>query len=155
MRLAIAGRPDDPREDWVLRHDRVDYLGILDRAAFSRECAASLCVVIPNQDFGIESFEGFGLVAPEAAMAGGVVLASNLFGLKSAIEDGVTGFLLDSDNAQGWADVIMRVRDWDSEKRQDFTSNARSFALKHYSWDRVARQTLHSYRQALSGTAMN
>lgn len=150
LRVAIAGRRDEAEEDWVLQHACVDYLGVLDTEAFLQECAAAICVVVPNRDFGVDSFEGFGLVAPEAAAVGGVVLASDLFGLKSAIRDGVTGFLLDPDDVQGWVNKINEVRGWTEDRRAQFIVESKAYAQKHYSWERVARETLASYQSALT-----
>ena len=50
--------------------------------------------------------EGFGLVAIEAAMHGTVVLASELEGLRDAVEDSVTGRLIPAEDAARWASEV-------------------------------------------------
>lgn len=57
--------------------------------------------VMPN--IGVENdMEGFGLVALEASASGTPVLAANLEGVRSAVVDGRTGFLVESGDAEVW-----------------------------------------------------
>jgi glycosyltransferase involved in cell wall biosynthesis len=53
--------------------------------------------------------EGFGLVAIEAAMRGTVVVASDLEGLSDAVQDGVTGDLVASGDAEAWIAHLGRL----------------------------------------------
>jgi phosphatidylinositol alpha-1,6-mannosyltransferase len=59
--------------------------------------------------------EGFGLVAVEAALRDTTVLAADLEGLRDAVQDGETGILLPSGDAEAWArtltDLIARPAD--------------------------------------------
>ena len=112
MTLAVAGTLCDAEEAEILNRPRVEYLGRLDPAALRAAFAGALCVVVPNVPRHDGLFEGFGLVALEAAAAGGVVLAADHGGLRDAVQDGVTGLLLPPGDAEAWADAIVRVRAW-------------------------------------------
>ncbi len=144
VRLSVAGTRWDAAEDFVLEDPRVEFLGPLDKDALSSAYAESLCVIVPNIDPLNGEYEGFGLVAPEAAAAGAVVLASDHGGLKDAVLDGETGILLPSGFAQAWIETITQVLNWTSEHRAQFTQNAALKAREHYCWDRVARQVLEA-----------
>jgi len=62
--------------------------------------------------------EGFGLVAVEAASRGAVVVAARIEGLEEAVIDGVTGILVEPENAEGFADAIRRLEANRSELRR-------------------------------------
>ncbi|MEM0941165.1 MAG: glycosyltransferase family 4 protein [Bacteroidota bacterium] len=55
-------------------------------------------------------FEGFGLVALEAASLGAICLAANVDGIPSAIKNGENGFLLESANADLWIKKINQLQ---------------------------------------------
>lgn len=85
------------------------------------------------------SMEGFGITAVEAAACGRVVLASNLEGLKDAVNDGQNGFLLEPGNAKIWAEKIKEVLSDDSF-RKEFGEKARLYTIERYSWDKIAKK---------------
>ncbi len=144
--LDIAGTIWDEAEASVLDHPRVRFLGRLEQEDLWRACAGALCVVAPNIDVSSGAFEGFGLVALEAAAAGGVTLASRQGGLEDAVIDGETGFLLPPQSAQDWADKILEILEWSDEARAGFVARATEVCAERFSWDRVARDTLWAYR---------
>jgi trehalose synthase len=53
--------------------------------------------------------EGFGLTVTEALWKGKSVVASNVGGIPLQIEDGVSGFLVDPDDEEGFAERIIEV----------------------------------------------
>jgi glycosyltransferase involved in cell wall biosynthesis len=144
-RLRIAGTPWDPSEAWVMNDPRVDYLGALPPAELARAYASAMCVVVPNIEPANGEFEGFGLVACEAAACGAVVLAARTGGLVEAVRDSETGFLLPSGDAAAWAKAIAEVKDWAPSRRARFLCQAAAAAARHYSWRRVARETAAVY----------
>ena len=104
--------------------------------------------MIPNVQVPTRQFEGFGLVAVEAAAAGGVVLASDDGGLREAVRNGETGLTLPSGDAPAWIDAVRKVLAWSDADRRAFTDRASETAARVYSWDRVARDTLAAYEKA-------
>jgi phosphatidyl-myo-inositol dimannoside synthase len=148
QRLKVAGTGWDAGERAALADPKVDFLGPLPSDGLARAYAAALCVIIPNIEIASGEFEGFGLVAPEAAAAGGVVLASDHGGLRDAVLDGETGFLVPCGDAQAWAAAVQRIAAWDKAQRTAFTEGAQARAREHFSWARVAAQVHALYGDA-------
>jgi glycosyltransferase involved in cell wall biosynthesis len=93
--------------------------------------------------------EGFGLVVLEAASYGLPVVASNLEGLKDAIRDGQSGFLV----APGDADAYVRKLDEltrDPTGRKRFGQGAREYVIANMSWGQVADRYLAVCKEALA-----
>jgi len=153
MSLDVAGTTWDADETAALDTPRVRYLGKLDQPELWQACADALCVVIPNIDLPNGQFEGFGLVAPEAAAAGGVVLAARHGGLCEAVIDGGTGFLLPPGDAIAWSAKIAEIAAWTQAERTAFTDHSQALCAERFSWDRVARDTLAVYRGELPSVA--
>ncbi|SFJ22862.1 glycosyltransferase family 4 protein [Celeribacter neptunius] len=145
MEVEVAGTIWDAGEGAALETPRVRFLGRLEQAVLHRHMAAAMCVIIPNVDQGNGSFEGFGLVAVETAVAGGVVVAAGHGGLKDAVKDGETGFLLAPGQADQWVAKIEEIAAWSPERRAEFIEKARHVASSYYNWDRVARDTARHY----------
>lgn len=143
--LEVAGTKWDAAENSALAHPRIRYLGRLDRAGLAQAYASALCVVLPNLELSNGEFEGFGLIACEAAAAGGVVLAANCGGLPEAVIDGQTGFLLASGDAMAWVKAILSVSNWTTSQRTSFVEQSTGQASRHYAWQRVARETIAVY----------
>jgi glycosyltransferase involved in cell wall biosynthesis len=147
--LQVAGTKWDSREAIALEDPRVEYLGTLDGPALAQAYRNALCVVVPNIETATGEYEGFGLVAAEAAAAGGLVLAADHGGLTDAVIDGETGMLVKSGDATAWRDAIAKISGWSREERQAFLWRAQSTAVERYSWTRVARETVAAYDAAL------
>ena len=148
--LEVAGTIWDREEADVLQHSRVTHVGHFEPEQMPRIYRQAMGVIVPNIDVDSGEYEGFGLVAAEAAAAGGVVLAAKRDGLIDAVVDRQTGFLLESGDAEAWASEIMRVRDWTADERTAFISNATKVAAREYSWERVASETNELYVRALA-----
>ncbi len=88
--------------------------------------------------------EGFGLVALEAASAERIVIASKLEGIQDAITDGKNGILVQPKDASCYIDTIINVCT-DTTKHQ-FGVAARSYTIKKFSWEAVAKQYIASMK---------
>lgn len=108
-KLLVVGGPSGPRGDAELAamHRLADELGLADRIRFlpaqpherlsTFYRAADVCLV-PSRS------ESFGLVALEAAACGTPVVASAVGGLTTLVEDGKTGYLVETKDAgDDWA----------------------------------------------------
>lgn len=143
--LEVAGTRWDPAEDAALDHPRVRYLGRLGPEALADAYGAALCVVLPNLELPNGEFEGFGLIACEAAAAGGVVLAANCGGLTEAVINGETGYLLPSGHADAWVAKITGLNIWSTAERAQFIGRSISAGAAYYTWGRVVRETAALY----------
>jgi len=85
--------------------------------------------------------EGFGLVVLEAAMYGLVVIASNIEGLRDAIQDGQNGFLLPSGDAVAYAEKISALLA-NPLQIKDLGRGARNYVTRNCGWPLVARKYL-------------
>lgn len=97
--------------------------------------------------------ESFGLVAVEAQACATPVVAAAVGGLRTAVDDGVSGLLVDGHHADDWADVIAPLLG----SKRALASLARG-ARKHaenFGWSATAASTIEAYRQASHEHALN
>jgi len=87
------------------------------------------------------TMEGFGINAIEAGACGRTVVASALEGLKDAVKDGENGFLVESGNADAWAQKINELLA-DDEFRKKFGEKAREYTVNNFSWNKIAQKYL-------------
>jgi len=93
--------------------------------------------------FTLTSFsEGCSNVIQEAMFAGKPVIATNVGGNPELVQDGVTGFLVESDNAAQWADALRKLKS-DPALLKRMGENAREYALKNFS----LKKMIDSYEQ--------
>ena len=112
--LVVVGGPSGPDGPAELErlHERARSCGVTDRVRFVSPQphdrlteyyrAADVCLV-PSRT------ESFGLVALEAAACGTPVVAANVGGLRSLVDDGITGYLVDGRNPVDYADPVARL----------------------------------------------
>ena len=88
--------------------------------------------------------EGFGLVALETSSCGLPVVASNLEGIRDAIEDGKNGILVEPNSVRGYTSTVRELLE-NNELRDRFGTQARKFTLENYSWERMAQHYLEEF----------
>jgi D-inositol-3-phosphate glycosyltransferase len=88
--------------------------------------------------------ESFGLVALESQACGTPVVAAAVGGLPTAVDDGVSGLLVDSHDPADFAAAIKRAL----ARRAHLSAGARTHA-ERFSWQRTAEGLLAAYRDAL------
>lgn len=147
-KLKVAGTVWDAGEEAALSAPRVEFLGALAPEDLARAYREADCVIVPNIFIDGGGFEGFGLVAAEAAAAGGLVLAASHTGLKDAVLDGETGLQLPPGDVSAWVSTLHDVLGWPEDKRRAFLENAAATARRHYSWERVGRDTFEAYNRS-------
>lgn len=90
--------------------------------------------------------EGLPLVVPEAMAAGLPIVTTNVGGLPSVVDDGVTGLLVPVDDA-ALRDALTKLAN-DHERARAMGAKAREVALDRYSHDRMVDAYLELYAQA-------
>jgi len=120
--------------------ERVEMLGYVSDKV--RNILFNTCDAFVQPNIKIEGdVEGFGISVIEAASCRIPVIAANIEGLKDAIKDGKSGFLVGSGNANAWAEKIKEVLS-DDNFRQDFGEQARKYVTDNFSWEKISRRYL-------------
>jgi D-inositol-3-phosphate glycosyltransferase len=137
--LAIVGGPSGPdgRDTLERLHRRVAEAGVMQYVMFvapqhhrllSTWMRAADVTLVPSRA------ESFGLVALESSACGTPVVASDVGGLTTLIEEGVTGYLIGERDETEWANVVEQALDSD---RATAMSNAAVLRARQYTWRRA------------------
>lgn len=118
--------------------DRVFLLGKIPDDFSVQLFSESKVFVMPNIPVAGD-YEGFGIVALEAAACGAVVVASHIEGISSAVHDGKNGYLVPSGDAEAFRRVICDILDHESQSRA-FRLSAAHYTREHFRWEAVARR---------------
>ncbi|MEQ8474383.1 MAG: glycosyltransferase family 4 protein [Marinoscillum sp.] len=95
-------------------------------------------------------YEGFGLVALEAASQGTLTLAANVDGIPSAVKDGVNGYLIEGSNVDKWVSCIkyhINNPEILKNKAEEFK---KATITKSRSWEKMAENYLEVFRDYTS-----
>jgi glycosyltransferase involved in cell wall biosynthesis len=145
--LRVVGRPWDDAETARLEgHPRVEVLGRVEDGELARLRTTARAIVMPNvESRGETDVEGFGIAALEASASGTPLVASRLEGLIDAVRDGETGFLEPAGDADRWVARLRELLAWGDTERSEFAGRARRALAVHYTWSRVAEDTVAAY----------
>jgi D-inositol-3-phosphate glycosyltransferase len=121
--------------------DIVTFLGGRAQASLPFYYSAADAVVMPSR------YESFGLAALEAMACGTPVVASDVGGLSSLIEDGVTGFLVPEGNAEFFAERISLLLH-DTALRNAMGKRGIEQA-QEYSWWNIGERMVELYADVL------
>jgi D-inositol-3-phosphate glycosyltransferase len=152
-RLVVVGGPSGPKGNEELRH-----LG----AAIQERGLGSFVSMLPpvSHDRLVDFYraadvlhvpsrsESFGLVAAEAQSCGLPVVAARVGGLTHAVEDGVSGLLVDGWSSAGHAAAILRVLT-EPGLAEGFSRGALAWS-ERFSWDATANRFLELYNGAVA-----
>ena len=94
-------------------HDRVRFVPPQPHHVLSTYYRAADVCIVPSRS------ESFGLVALEAAACGTPVVAAAVGGLRTLVDDGVTGFLVDSRDPIEYGAAVATLLDDPASGRQD------------------------------------
>jgi D-inositol-3-phosphate glycosyltransferase len=150
LRLIIIGSPSGPEAAWARTLPRLAVdLGIDDvvefrphspRAELFRWYCVSDVVGVPSHN------ESFGLVALEAQACGRPVVATDVGGLRHAVDDGATGLLVPGHDPEEWAKALGSILD-DPEGARWLGATGAVHAAT-FSWSNTAASTLRAYAAA-------
>ncbi len=87
--------------------------------------------------------EGFGIAVIEAGSAGLPVVASDLEGLRDAIQQGENGFLVKPEQADGFIRTINELAENNTERR-NFGDRAARFVENTFHWNMVAKKYIQT-----------
>ena len=104
--------------------------------------ARASLVLVPSRT------EGFGLTALEAAWFGRPVVATEVGGLPEVVQDGVTGYLVKSDDPEALASACRKLLSR-PDKLFEMATNARQEVASRFNWDEHVREYLELYERLL------
>lgn len=131
---------------------RVQSLGLAERVHFAGDISdemlpsyyrAADVVVLPS----VDRTEAFGLVLLEAMACGRPVVASNLPGVRTLVDEGRTGYLVEPGNAVDLAEKIERC----AAQTTVLGANARRVVEERFNWEVIGQQLLNLYDRVLTG----
>jgi len=109
--------------------------------------------VMPNRTLETTGeTEGFGIVFLEANACGKPVIGGRAGGTVDAIEDGVSGLLVDPLNIDEVAEAIVRLL-IDKEYARQLGENGRRRVVERFSWDRNAAEVWKELELAAAGVS--
>jgi len=116
--------------------NRVLMLGRVSNEARKILLNASDIFIMPNNTVA-NDIEGFGIAIIEAGSCGLPVVASNLQGIKDAVIDGKTGYLVEEGDVDGF---LKRIRSMNLSK-----ADIRTFVNVKFNWENI----YHNYRNVI------
>jgi len=150
LQLALIGGPSGGDAEVARLMDLARALGVEDRvilfppqaqARLADFYAAADVVLMPSRS------ESFGLVALEAGAVGTPVVASAVGGLRSVVEDGATGFLVEGHDPSDHAVRLLQILG-DPELSAALGTRAAHQALR-FTWDVTTDAVAGVYRELL------
>jgi glycosyltransferase involved in cell wall biosynthesis len=124
--------------------DSVEFRGKLDRQALAKLYQKANVFTLPSLN------ESFGMVALEAMACGIPVVASNVGGLPSLVDNDKTGFLIEPGNIAELSEKLTKLLS-DKKMAAEFGTAGRKKAIADFNWDFRAAQYDRIYRESLVG----
>ena len=151
VHLVIGGGSQNPipREQEVFENmrrickeenldDRVHFIGYVADEMMVPYYQQALLFVLPSL------FEPFGMTTQEAMACGMPVIASKYGGIRNVITHGKDGMLVDSENREEFADIIIKLLN-DEKLRKSMGQAAGNLIRLQYSWEAIADRFLDFY----------
>lgn len=160
VRYVVAGDGDDLPRLRALAEERgvaqaVEFLGAVQRAGLPNLYGSSDVFVMPSvaeQRDGAWTGEGFGIVYIEASAFGLPVVAGNGGGAPEAVQDGVTGYVVDGGDAAAVAAALVRLVK-DAGLRERIGAAGRVWVDQQFTFDRLVTEVGGVLDAAAQGTA--
>jgi glycosyltransferase involved in cell wall biosynthesis len=150
-RLILAGRPHHPdyaqtvqdRVTSLALGDSVDIVGFLDSDRLRHEIATARAVVTFSRQ------ENSPTIIAQAMAAGKPVVATRVGGVPEMINDGESGFVVESEDETALAERMLTLLN-DQDLCLRMGARGHELALCRFNPEAVARQTVQAYRTALT-----
>ena len=121
---------------------RVHFLGRLDQATLVDAYRSADVFVFPSTT----SAEAFGLAALEAEACGKPVIASDLPGVRTVVQQGVSGLLVQPKNIEGLSSAMASLTA-NPEQRIRMGDGARRLAVERFSWEKHLDGLIEVYQK--------
>lgn len=146
----VVGGDGEWREEYEARArarlgDRAQFVGDVPDEALAAFYRAADVFALPS----VDRTEAFGLVLLEALACGTPVVASRLPGVRTLVDEGRTGYLVDPGNIDELADRLGRC----IRESATLGANAHQFVRARYGWASIAAKLLDLYQRLLAGKA--
>ena len=150
----VGNGPDKKRLERLIKEkelsDVVTLLGEVHDTDIPKIYASSdWLLFLSRSDFASPKIEGFGLVALEAAVLSVPAIAGNSGGVSDAVENEVSGYLVDPEDPFDIAKCIEKVV-LDSSLKTKLGEQARSRAVNSFHWDHVAEKVVSKIKETVS-----
>jgi len=126
---------------------RVTFCGRVPDADLPAHYAASDLLVLPSTTMG----EAFGVVLLEAMACGKPVIASNLPGVRSVVDDGRDGLLVRPGDVADLVEKVQRLLT-DAPGRREMGARGRKKVEERYDWPQIVPRLEEVYAEVLSGS---
>ena len=145
LKLTIAGEGTElgRLQERVARHrleNHVEFVGAVSHDRVMRLMDESNVILMPSR------FEGFPLVALEAAQMGRLLVATNVDGLAEAIVHDETGVLVDTEDATGLANSVISLLE-DPDRARRLAELARQRVERKFTLQACSRDYENLYRR--------
>jgi glycosyltransferase involved in cell wall biosynthesis len=97
--------------------------------------------------------EGFGQVIIEAAACGVPAVASRIYGITDAVDEGKTGLLFPAGDIEALSATLLKLID-DPALRRQMGRQASERAFTYFNADAITAEQLQMYREALAGSGL-
>jgi glycosyltransferase involved in cell wall biosynthesis len=114
----------------------VEFMGYISDDRLNEWYNRVQCVVVPSM------FEGFGLTAIEAMAAGTSVIATKVDSLKTIVEDGTTGILVDYGDVDGLSEKIIYLLN-NKARREELRRGALEKVNTVYNWNSIMQNNMN------------
>jgi len=153
-RLRVAG--DGPLREYLHRiaksvgvDDAVEFLGeVADDSLPELYRTSDAFVLMSRESPSKGGAEGFGIVCLEAAACEKPVVAGRSGGLVDAVEDGVTGILVDPEDPAAVAEALIAVLS-DSALAERMGQAGRERVLARFTWEKVIGDARRVFEEAV------
>lgn len=146
IKLKIAGRGSAHDLNWL--KNRISNSKFREKITFLQNVTDEEKLVLYQKALFVcmpSRFEGWCISAIEAAAAGKATIGSRISGLREAIQENVTGLLIESQNVNELSST-MKTLITDEHLRIRFGENGRIWA-KNFTWEQIATKQFDFYNE--------